>query len=279
MYDQSVSTKHRICALSERIGRGVSGFSTALLFALLPLIIVILIDERYSTSPGRTNGSFWTTDFIDLLELFLVMLVVAFSAVYVLRFLYWLKAVIPHYWNRHTPPYESVTQENTNQQHDDIEDLFRQAERKTGLWLLSGILFFFGMIALLLSLSWIINQTGMFAGTEQILEDGPSRDGLLIAVFEAMATLPFLGELMAFIDYLPGDFFLEQMLLNVPAVFFAVAIRNLVFMFEHLDYISREATFRRPNRFAIYLGFGAIANALFSIVIVLLIGVQLAVFG
>ena len=275
MYTLPLPTKQQVKNLGERLGRLFSGFAASFLLVLLPLIIAIIIEGWIPIE--RPSGSFWTTDI--LVEFILIMLFVGFAAVYTLRLLYWLKTAIPYHWNQHTPPYNHNTQNHTGQGLEDVESLFKKAERQTGRWLLYGFALFFGMLALIFTLLWIIDQAGRPTIIEEMIINGPDEDGVLVAIFNALSTLPLLGELTEFKKYLPGDSFLERVILNVPAVFFAVAIRNFAFMFENLDYIIQEATFRRPNRFTFYLFFSTTAIILLGIGIMLVVSVHLVTFG
>ncbi|OAQ54834.1 hypothetical protein HTG_04505 [Natrinema mahii] len=260
--------------------RRYSGFSASVFLAILPALTYILIEEYTGLSRIRTERSWWGNFFVDLAEIATVILVVAFFAVYFLRTLYWFQETLPKYWNRYTPPH---VRENTTAKAEDtdrsVSDVFDDSEWGALKWFSYGIGFFAGLILFLLGLERGLDMTGLLPEFEEHIVQGLSEDGLVSSFAQMVKMLPLVGEVYSFTGELPGETFLGKVLLNGTAVFFAVAVRNWAYMFEHIDHVYRDfdnAGLWRSFRYVLYLFFNGVANLFTSGLIILVVGAELA---
>lgn len=90
-------------------------------------------------------------------------------------------------------------------------------------------------------------------------------------LIQIITTLPFIGDLSVFLGDLPGDGALESILLNGPALLFAIGVRNLSYIFEKTDYLKEEAQLWKPNRYTGYLLLTWIGHGFLLVVIITVI--------
>ncbi|WP_226042466.1 hypothetical protein [Natrinema sp. DC36] len=260
--------------------RRYSGFSASVFLAVLPALTYILIEEYTAFSRIRTERSWWGNFFVDLAEIATVILIVAFFAVYFLRTLYWFQETLPKYWNRYTPPHvhEGMT-EKAEDTDRSVVDIFDDSEWSALKWFSYGIGFFGSFILFLLGLEKGLDTTGLLPEFEEHIVQGLSEDGLVSSFAQMLRMLPLVGEVYSFTGELPGETFLGKVLLNGTAVFFAVAVRNWAYMFEHIDHVYRDfndASLWRSSRYILYLLFNVVASLFTSGIIILVVGTELA---
>lgn len=250
-------------ALGQRLGQLLAGFSATLLVVFLPFVAASALTGWNGVVPGVGHlPTHWRLALVAVLENLLVVLFVAFCAAYFIRLLFWLRESIPRHWKRQTPPFEETpSKPDTDTLTEPVPELFAQAERRSVLWLCYGVTFVVVVLAGLTVLSVGLNVTGISASAERSIDAGVTDGGVLAGLASALSVLPLIAELSAVAGVLPGDRIVEQVVYNGTAALFAIAIRNLAYMFEHLTYISGQSSFRRPNRFTIYLIFGTTALA------------------
>lgn len=261
-------------------GRRYTGFSASVFIALLPIVAFIFYMEYTNYPTSGIERSNWENLFVDLVEIATVILVVAFFAVYFLRTLYWFQKTLPKYWNRYTPPHiRADTTAKAEATDRSVEDIFDEAEWNAVKWFGYGVGFFAGILLGLLALEKVLNMTGLLPEFEEHIVQGVSEEGLLNSFMKMLGMLPLVGEVYNFTGELPGETTFERFLLNGTAVFFAVAVRNWAYMFEHIDYVYRNASETgawQLLRYLFYLLFGAFACLFTFLLILVLVAAELA---
>lgn len=278
----SIPSRQHLSAYADRSWRRFMGFSTALFLAILPelsrLIVVLMpgVEEAILALSLEAPANI----VLHFLREMTIQLVLAVFLVYFLRVLYWLRIEVPRAWNRYTPPFDSEVSNESERpplarraSDENIGRFFQRAERNFLAWLTFGV-----GLYLLIWLGFILSLSGMdYLGVSSSFGDDQSMGGIVDHVIEFVKMLPMFGDLDAFSNLLRGRHIPEMILLNGPILFFAIALRNWAFQFEHLDYVIEEATLGRPVKYSIYL-LHSIGAVLFMVLLLIItIAIQLGV--
>ncbi|WP_226008356.1 hypothetical protein [Natrinema salinisoli] len=206
-----------------------------------------------------------------------IVLVIALIAVYFLRILYWMRKTLPKYWNQYTPPHVNEDPTPKAEASDrSVEEIYVDSERNTVKWLVFGAGFFAAVIIFVIGLEEVLNRMGYMSTFEEHVIEGVSEGGVLSALTRLLGMLPLVGEVYDFAGELPGNSFIERFLLNGTAVFFAIAMRNWAYLFEHIDHVYAEASWGRPFRYLFYIPFYLVSTLFTSLLILLLVAVEFA---
>lgn len=256
-------------------GRRYSGFSAAFTLAILPIFIVILIEDITGIPVSRLDRSWWVNFLFDMGVMASFVLMLGVLAVYFLRILYWFQKTLPRHWNRHTPPHVNTESRIETKAADrSVADVFSDAEVKARTWFGIGAGFFIVFVALVLGLEEFSGITGF---QPEFQEEIASEDSLMRMFIRVLGMLPLVGEVYGFMGELPGNTLLDRVLVNGTAALLAIGLRNWMYLFERIDYVYAEVSNGHPYRYTFYLGFYAIALLLSTPLILILIAVELAV--
>lgn len=212
-----------------RVVRGVLSLLVPFLFLGIIALFLEVLSNRYNLN----RDSFWGWQIEWLLEVVPLLFVTIFMAgfiVYFLRFLHWLRTYGRSYWNEETAPHHQGRRSNSNGPR--VNRPLSKSKFKFLEW---------SVLSLLIWLTFATLVFVLFAVQSTVGWAVPEFGATLRSAFIRFAEqVPIIGQLIVF-EYYPGDGPLGTVSYLVGAIPAAIAIRNLVFIFEHIDeYKSTE---------------------------------------
>ena len=206
-----------------RVVRGV--ISLLVPFSLLGIILIAVDDlgSRFDLGRGSALGD-QVNWLVEILPLLFITAFMAVVIVYFLRLLHWLQTHGRAFWNEETAPH--LQGEHSSRGRPRVNKPLSESKYKFVEWSALSLLIWltFGLSVLLATL------VSSFIGWN-LPELGPIlRDGAL----QFLEQVPVIGQIIAF-DFYPGDGPLGTASYFLGAIPASIAVRNLVFVFEHVD--------------------------------------------
>lgn len=240
MYSLVTPVKHALKRLADaarytwdsrdeiwRVFRGAFSLATPIVFLAVILLFIGLLSERFDRD--STWGEFWEGVF-TFGSYLLIAILLAVLIVYLLRSLHWLRTRGREFWNEETAP--PVQGPSHGPGRPRVNRPLSEAKYQFLHWSALAVMLWLAFATSLLITGLVTQFLGQeLPGTDLVPQD---------TIFEFILQLPIIGELLGF-GYYPGDGLIGNISYFVAAIPLAIAIRNLVYVFEHIhDFDTTE---------------------------------------